>query len=147
MDLKNKKLENNTEIIKGTYENNLLNELFFSKINIKLLQKKLIKRVLKKYNYIISEQSNKDLIITMRNIYLSNAKHNYINKLELKEELNYLNNNTLNHCEKIIKKSIDNYIFYLNDIDNNNYLKQIEPINRPTNTRDYKTYEFNKNIF
>jgi hypothetical protein len=141
---KNIQFENNNDIIKGTYENNLLNALFFSQTNIELLQKKLINKVLKKYNYIISKQSNKDLIITMRNIYLCNAKHNYKTKSELKIELNYLNIITLNYCVKIIKKNIDNYIFYLNDINNPNYLKQVQPIDRPTNTRDYKTYEFNK---
>ena len=29
--------------LNGSYENNLLNELYFSKINIKLLQNKIIK--------------------------------------------------------------------------------------------------------
>ena len=51
-DLKqNMKFENHNHTIRGTYENNLLNELFFSQTNIELLQKKLINKVLKKYKY------------------------------------------------------------------------------------------------
>ena len=90
--------------LNGSYENNLLNELYFSKINIELLQNKIINTLKKKYNYIISKQSNDNLIVIMRNTYLSLAKHNYKNKTELKQELNYLNKNTINECSTIIKK-------------------------------------------
>ena len=130
--------------LNGSYENNLLNELYFSKINIELLQNKIINTLKKKYNYIISKQSNDNLIVIMRNTYLSLAKHNYKNKSELKEELNYLNKNTINECSTIIKKNIDNYIFYLNDINTPNYSKKVVPLNIPINTREYNTFEFNK---
>ena len=130
--------------LNGSYENNLLNELYFSKINIKLLQNKIIRNLKTKYNYIISKQSNDDLIIIMRNTYLSLAKHNYKNKTELKQELNYLNKNTINECCTIIKKNIDNYIFYLNDINTPNYSKKVVPLNIPINTREYNNFEFNK---
>lgn len=131
--------------LNGSYENNLLNELYFSKINIKLLQNKIIKILKNKYNYIISKQSNDNLIVIMRNTYLSLAKHNYKNKTELKKELNYLNNITANECSIIIKKNIDNYIFYLNDINTPNYSKKFIPLDKPINTREYKDgFEFNK---
>lgn len=134
----------NSNILRGTYENNLLNDIYFSDININLLQKKIIKNVKEKYNYIISKQSKKDLIIIMRNVYLYNAKHNYKTKEELKEELNKLNDECLKYSIKIIIKNINNYIFYLNDINNSNYLKEIKPLDKPKNTREYKTFEFNK---
>ena len=140
----NNKIENSNNILRGTYENNLLNDLYFSNTNINYLQNKIIKDMKEKHNYIISEQSKKDLIIIMRNIYLNNAKHNYKTKGELKKELDKLNKYCLVHTLKIIKKNINNYIFYLNDINTPNYLKEIKTINRPINTRDYKTFEFNK---
>ena len=138
------KIENTNNILRGTYENNLLNDIYFSDININLLQKKIIKNVKEKYNYIISKQSKKDLIIIMRNIYLNNGKHNYKTKKELKKELNVLNKYCLDHTVDIIQKNINNYIFYLNDINTPNYLKQTEILNKPIDTRGYRTFEFNK---
>lgn len=140
----NIEIENTNNILRGTYENNLLNDIYFSDINIKFLEKQIIKYMKDKYNYIISKQSKKDLIIIMRNIYLNNAKHNYKTKKELKNELDNLNKESIKHSTEVIKKNIDNYIFYLNDINTPNYLKQIKPIDKPVNTREYKTFEFNK---
>ena len=42
------------------------------------------------------------------------------------------------------KKNIDNYIFYLNDINTPNYSKKVVPLNIPINTREYNNFEFNK---
>ena len=138
------KIENVNNILRGTYENNLLNDIFFSDVNINLLQNQIIKNVKDKKNYIISKQSKKDLIVIMRNVYLNNAKHNYKTKEELKKEIKKLNKDCVKHCVEVIGKSINDYIFYLNDINTPNYLKEIKPINKPINTRDYKTFEFNK---
>tara|TARA_Y100000768_G_scaffold387400_1_gene378549 strand:+ start:1006 stop:1440 length:435 start_codon:yes stop_codon:yes gene_type:complete len=138
------KIENVNNILRGTYENNLLNDIFFSDVNINLLQNQIIKNVKDKKNYIISKQSKKDLIVIMRNVYLNNAKHNYKTKEELKKEIKNLNKNSVKHCVGIIIKNIDNYIFYLNDINTPNYLKEIKPIDKPIDSRDYNTFEFNK---
>ena len=140
----NAKIENVNNILRGTYENNLLNDIFFSDVNINLLQNQIIKNVKDKKNYIISKQSKKDLIVIMRNVYLNNAKHNYKTKEELKKEIKNLNKNSVKHCVGIIIKNIDNYIFYLNDINTPNYLKEIKPIDKPIDSRDYNTFEFNK---
>lgn len=138
------KIENTNNILRGTYENNLLNDIFFSDININLLQNLIIKDVKNKHNYIISKQSKKDLIIIMRNVYLNNATHNYKTKQELKKEINKLNKYCVKESVQIITKNINNYIFYLNDINTPNYLKQIQPIDKPIDSRDYNTFEFNK---
>ena len=140
----NTEIKNTNDILRGTYENNLLNDIYFSEVNISFLQNKIIKEMKDKYNYIISKQSKEDLIILMRNIYLNNAKHNYKTKEELKKELNLLNKYCLKHTVEIIKKNINNYIFYLNDINTPNYLKQTEVLDKPIDTRDYKTFKFNK---
>ena len=39
------KIENTNNILRGTYENNLLNDIFFSDVNINLLQNQIIKDV------------------------------------------------------------------------------------------------------
>ena len=139
-----RKIENVNNILRGTYENNLLNDIFFSDVNINLLQNQIIKNVKDKKNYIISKQSKKDLIVIMRNVYLNNAKHNYKTKEELKKEIKKLNKDSVKHCVEIITKNIEYYIFYLNDINTPNYLKQIQPIDKPIDSRDYNTFEFNK---
>lgn len=138
------KIENVNNILRGTYENNLLNDIFFSDVNINLLENQIIKNVKDKKNYIISKQSKKDLIVIMRNVYLNNAKHNYKTKEELKKEIKNLNKDSVKHCVGIIIKNIDNYIFYLNDINTPNYLKEIKPIDKPIDSRDYNIFEFNK---
>ncbi len=135
--------QNNLYILRGSYENNLLNELFFSNINIKNLQKKMVNIVSNKYNYEISPQSKTELINIMRNVYLTDCKHNYTTKSELKKQLNILNKIVLKHCINIIKKNIDNYIFYINDINTPNYLKQITPMDRPSDTRKYNNLKYN----
>ena len=122
------KIENVNNILRGTHENNLLNDIFFSDVNINLLQNQIIKDVKDKNNYLISKQSKRDLIVIMRNVYLNNAKHNYKTKEELKKEIKKLNKDCVKHCVEVISKNINNYIFYLNDINTPNYLKQIQPM-------------------
>ena len=83
----------------------------------------------------------------MRNIILSNNKYNYNTKTELKNALNNLNDITIKYCINIIKKNIDNYVIYLNNINKDNILKKTKDniLEKTKDTRTYNLYE--NNIF
>jgi len=139
-------IEINTILINNR-EIDLLSKLYYSEKNINIIQKKIKDIILKKYNYKISKQSYKDLIIIMRNIILSNNKYNYNTKTELKNALNNLNDITIKYCINIIKKNIDNYVIYLNNINKDNILKKTKDniLEKTKDTRTYNLYE--NNIF
>ena len=70
----------------------VISKIMFSEKNIDNIQKKIIKKIKKQYNYIISKQSEEILLNIMRSIFNNNVTYSYSNKKELVEHLQYLNN-------------------------------------------------------
>jgi len=119
--------------VSGIYERNLLSDIYFSKKNTLIIQKKIINNIKKIYNYKISPQSDKELLIIMRSIYMDNSTNYYKTQQDLKNEINRLNKLIIDYCINNIINNIKEYVSYLNKIDNNSSLIQIEPIDRPIN--------------
>lgn len=117
--------------IEGISEKTIMSDLFLSEKNINLIQLKIINIVNDKYKYKISRQSEKELIIIMRSIYLNNATNNYKNKNEIKNELIKLNNLVIGYCIKNIVNNIKSHELYLKKINND-----LIPINLPSNTNN-----------
>ena len=61
--------------LKGIQDNNILSRAFFSKRNINCIQKQIQKKVLDSTNYRIGRQSDLQLQIIMRSIYLQYSKN------------------------------------------------------------------------
>lgn len=63
--------------LNGTQEQTILSTVFFSPQNINLIQKQIIKTVLMKtdYKYLIEKQSEEDLLVVMRSIFIQSARH------------------------------------------------------------------------
>jgi hypothetical protein len=103
-----------------------LSKIFFSKDNINLLQNTIIQKIRNSNNnYLIDRQSDEEMIIIMRSIFLTNSKNNDTNiKLQIKE----LNNLVLEFCIPNIITNIKQHLQYLEDID-----KPIIPIEPPKN--------------
>lgn len=104
-----------------------LSKTFFSKENINLLQNTIIQKIRFKSNnnYLIDRQSDEELIIIMRSIFLTNSKNNDTNiKLQIKE----LNHLVLEYCIPNIITNIKQHLQYLEDID-----KPVIPIEPPKN--------------
>ena len=145
MDINSYKM--NTQII-GTYENkeiDLTSKVFFSNKNINIIQNKIIKLIKKKYNYVISPQSNEILLNVMSIIYYNNVNH----KTDVVNEIKRLNDLVIKESVKDIKKNIEEYIRFLDKTNNDFCLEQIEPWNiqgvnvskKGNNTFKFKNYQ------
>ena len=105
----------------------VISKIMFSEKNIDNIQKKIIKKIKKQYNYIISKQSKEILLNIMRSIFNNNVTYSYSNKKELVEHLQYLNNLIITHCVDDIKKNIDEHNIYLKKINNDFCMEHIVP--------------------
>jgi hypothetical protein len=94
--IKNKATEYR-EALNGTWENNVLSELFFSAKNVQILQNAIRAGVYKMSNdkYIVAPPNTDTLKIIMRSVYLQNAEH-IPNKVT--EEIEKLNQIVLDYA-------------------------------------------------
>ena len=115
------------EALYGIQETSLLNQLFFCKKNMDTIQDMIRFNVYEKSDkkFIIDRQSDIELEIIMRSIYLQHSP-NLPDKI--KEQLQYLNNLVSNWCVEQIIPEVQQY---------NGYIKEIEymplPIDLPLN--------------
>jgi hypothetical protein len=122
-----------TEALKGTISKNPLSELFFSAQNIEAVQQGIRYLVYTQScnKYVIDRQSEENLRIVMRSIYLQNAKHQSVNVVEQVRELNAI---VLRWCVPKIVNEIDSYLQYRNEIS-----KNPTPIERSQNDNVFGT--------
>lgn len=103
------------EAIKSIHSKNELSEIFFSRQNIDILQNAIRYLVYKKTcgKHVIDKQSETDLIIVMRSIYLQYGKHT---PYAIKEQIKDLNERVLEYCVPKIIGEIHMYLQYRKDI-------------------------------
>lgn len=104
---------------------NILNKLFFSTQNKKIIQNAIRYQVYSKSHYKIGEQCNRELLIIMRSIYLQYSKHQDDN---VQGEIKNLNNKVVNYCIPGILTNIKQYIQYKKDFE-----KMPTPMELPKN--------------
>jgi hypothetical protein len=113
----NKIVQNNfqQEMLYGIQETSQLNQLFFSRKNLDLIQDMIRYRVYMKSNkkYIIGKQSNTEIQIVMRSIYLQQSTNLPTN---IKEQIMYLNNLVADWCVEKIIPEVEQHIGYIRDI-------------------------------
>ena len=104
------------ESLEGIIQSTVLSEVFFSRKNINNIQKNIIKKVLEGSNnkYNIGNQSEKELQIIMRSIYLQNALNN---DTDIQLQIKNLNNLVYDYCVPNILVNATQYVGYLKDID------------------------------
>jgi len=90
-----------------------LSEGFFSKENVDIIQNEIIKRVYNESNYVISRQSDINLQIIMRSVYLQYGKNL---PCQIKEQIIELNEEVYNECLRIILPNIRQTIGFRNDL-------------------------------
>ena len=115
------------ESLYGIQETSKLNQLFFSKKNMDIIQNNIRYTVYVKTNkrHIIDKQSDIELQIIMRSMYLQhspNLEYNY------KEQLEYLNKLVSDWCVEKIIPQLEQYIGYLKEVE---YMPM--PIDLPVN--------------
>tara|TARA_Y200000002_G_scaffold335909_1_gene303739 strand:- start:987 stop:1478 length:492 start_codon:yes stop_codon:yes gene_type:complete len=122
----------------GNLEDNMLSKVFFSKGNIIILQKKIMKGVYDNSNgrFRIGYQDEDTLKIIMRSIFLQNAANNPNNITAQVEALNQI---VADYCVPQICSEAQAYINYKNDVSN-----LAVPIQRPLSTYSNNTLELKK---
>ena len=115
------------ESLYGIQETSKLNQLYFSKKNMDIIQNNIRYTVYIKTNkkHIIDKQSDIELQIIMRSMYLQhspNLEYNY------KEQLEYLNKLVVDWCVEKIIPQLEQYIGYLKEVE---YMPM--PIDLPVN--------------
>ena len=90
---------------------------FFTKKNMTFIQEQIKIRVYQKSGnkYVLSRQSDEELIIVMRSIYATNRPdlHGTIH-----EQLYQINCLVVDECTRLILPMVEQYIGFLHDIDN-----------------------------
>ena len=115
------------ESLYGIQETSKLNQLFFSKRNMEIIQNNIRYTVYTKTNkkHIIDKQSDIELQIIMRSIYL---QHSTNLEYKYKEQLEYLNSLVVNWCVEHIIPQLEQYMGYLKEVE---YMPS--PIDLPVN--------------
>lgn len=103
------------EALKSIHSKSELSELFFSRTNIDTVQEGIRYLVYKKScgKHIIDKQSETDLIVIMRSIYLQYGEYK---PYGIKEQVRDLNSRVLEYCVPKILEEINIYMHYRKDI-------------------------------
>jgi hypothetical protein len=105
----------NREAIIGVHQQTPLNELFFSRQNIEALQVGIRNMVSMRTNgeFIIGKQSEVELQVIMRAIYLKDAKH--LNH-DILKQVKELNSQVIDFCVPRIIEEVRMFKYYKKDI-------------------------------
>ena len=113
---------NSTRSVQGK---SALNELFFSFENVELIHRNIISRVSNITGYRIGRQSDTELQIIMRSIFLQYSKNQPCN---LKQQVMDLNKAVLDYAVERITTEISRYLEYKDTVN-----KMPLPLNHPRN--------------
>jgi hypothetical protein len=104
------------ETLYGIQETTQLNQLFFSQKNMDIIQNQIRHTVYLKTDrkHIIDRQSDIELEIVMRSIYL---QHSPNLDYKLKEQIQYLNGLVIEWCVETIIPQVQQYLGYLKEIE------------------------------
>jgi hypothetical protein len=103
------------EATTGIHQKTALNDLFFSQLNVNALQQGIKNMVAVKSNgeYVIGNQSEVELQVVMRAIYLQEAMHG---KTDIVGQVRELNSKVLDFCVPRIMEEVRMYRYYKNDV-------------------------------
>ena len=113
--------------LKGIQQDSVLSQIYFSKSNMNILQNQLRFFVFKHSNgkHIIGRQSQIDLEIIMRSIYL---QHSLNLNCNIKEQISNLNNLVIEWAGPRVLNEVEQYIGFINSVEN-----MPVPMDRPRN--------------
>lgn len=101
--------------IKGILEENSLNSLFFSEMNVNAIQDTIRYRVYKNTDKVISEQSSNDLFIIMRSIMLQYANFR-VGVDNIVDEIRRLNAKVLDYAVSNVSSNVKQHQGYIEDL-------------------------------
>ena len=115
--------------VKDIFEESVMSEIFFSEGNVENIQMLIRFRVNKETGKTIDRQSNNNLVIIMRSIFLQYGDASITTVEALKKEIRSLN-------DRVAKYSVDNIISQLGQHDT--YLNDISSMPRPLEHPKYE---------
>ena len=135
--------------VKDIFEDSPMSEIFFSEGNVENIQKLIRFRVNKETGKTIDRQSNNNVVIIMRSIFLQYGDASITTVEALKKEIRTLNDRVANYSVNNIVNQLGQHETYLSDIssmprplehpkyDNKrNYTYDISNINQPDDGGD-----------
>ena len=105
--------KNYNNSLKSIQTGNPLSQFFFSNKNVEILHQSIIMEVFKTSGNRIGRQSDTELQIIMRSIYLQYSENNNCNIIS---QVKVLNKKVLDYCVEKINRAISSYLTYKNDI-------------------------------
>lgn len=132
----------NCVAFEGIQERTVINKLFFSPKNVENVQKMIRYTVHKHSGFTIGNQSEAELLIIMRSMFLQYSKNPLITDINaqkdvIRNEINRINNLVINDTVPRIVSEAQQYIHYLRDID-----EPLKPQARSENTNIKGTKSF-----
>lgn len=128
--------DNQSSSVKGIVEQTALSDIFFSDMNMDIIQQSVRYNVYKNTNKVIAKQSENTLYIIMRSIMLQYGNFQ-TSVTNLIEEIQNLNEMVVKYSSENVTSNVQQYFSYLNDIQ-----RLPQPIERPIyNNKDNYTYD------
>lgn len=111
--------KNNSQVsLKGIVEQSKTSEIFFSEDNIDIIQQTIRYQIFKRNNKIISKQSNTEIIIIMRSIFLQYGDSGQINDDIILENIKKTNTRVITYCVNNISNQLEQHNLYIDNINN-----------------------------
>ena len=122
--------------VKGLLEKTSISDIFFSEININVLQDTIRYKVYKNTNKVISKQGENELYIIMRSIMLQFSNFN-VGFSEVKDEIKRLNEMVVKYAVDNVSSNVKQHMGYIDDISN-----LPTPMDRPSFSNTDKNYTY-----
>jgi hypothetical protein len=117
--------DNRDTAIKGLIEQNSVNDIFFSDMNMKVIQQTIRYKVHQNTNNVISEQSQNELYVIMRSIMLEFANFR-VEVSGIASEIRRLNQKVIEYAVDNITSNVKQHDGYIKDLS-----KLPEPLDMP----------------
>lgn len=128
--------DNTDTSVKGLLEKTSISDIYFSEINMNVLQDTIRYKVHETTNKVISKQSENELYIIMRSIMLQYA--NFSSGIdEIKDEIKRLNEMVIKYAVENVSSNVNQYSGYIDDIS-----KLPTPMDRPSFSNTDKNYTY-----
>jgi hypothetical protein len=122
--------------VKGLLEKTSVSDIFFSEINIGVIQDTIRYKVYGNTNQVISKQSDNSLYIIMRSIMLQFSNFN-VGFDEVKDEIKRLNEMVVKYSVDNVSSNVKQHMGYIDDIS-----KLPTPMDRPSFSNTDKNYTY-----
>lgn len=117
--------DNQDTSVKGIVEKTAVSDVFFSDMNMDIVQKSIRYGVNQRTGKVVAKQSDNTIYIIMRSILLQYANFR-VGVADLADEIRSLNSRVVEYCVDNISSNVQQYIGYIKDLE-----KLPVPLDRP----------------